>query len=185
MRALIVVHSFTGNNRLLADELARRTGAAVVEVLPLGRRTRFSILADLVLRRRPAVRPLAADPVGYDRVLLVAPLWDRHVAFPMISALRTVKGRLGAYDFATLCGDARPGQGDVVRTELAAVVGHPPDMVTELHVADLLPEALRRQVRKVSGHRVSAAELRQFEPELAALARRLGASPAGSGAARG
>ena len=36
MRILIVVYSFTGNNRLLARDLARRLGAEVAEVETVG-----------------------------------------------------------------------------------------------------------------------------------------------------
>lgn len=182
MRLVIVVHSFTGNNRLLAREIAARTGAEVVEVETVGRRRAWSILLDLVLKRRPRVRPLAVDPAGFDRVLVIAPLWDRHVAFPMASALAALSGRMPGYDFVTLCGYAREGQAETVRRELTELAGRAPDRIDELHVGDLVPEAERRNVRKVSGRRVSRADLGAFAPRIAEIAARYGArGPAEAG----
>lgn len=124
MRAVIVVYSFTGNNRLLAQEIAARTGA---EVETVGRRWGWSILFDLALKRRPPIKPLAVDPAGFDRVLVIAPLWDRYVAFPMASALAALRDRVPGHDFVTLCGYERAGQTETVRRELSTFSAIPRD----------------------------------------------------------
>jgi len=168
MRILILAYSFTGNNRLLAQTLVRRLDADLEEVKPLKHRRKASILFDLIFKRKPKVAPLRSDPGGYDHILLMAPIWDRHVGFPLISALAAgLKGRVRSYSFLTLCGSVREGQSDVIRTELQDCLGLAPRRITELHVETLVPEADRKNVSVVSGYRVSEQDLTAFEPAIA------------------
>ena len=59
---------------------------------------------------------------------------------------------------------------DTEMAELAALVGHPPVHQMELHVGDLLPAAARENVMKVSGHRVTEAELYRFGSQIDQIA---------------
>ncbi len=166
MRILVVVYSFTGNNRLLAGELARRLGAEVTEVETVGRRRTLGILLDMVFRRQPEVEALRVDPADFDHVVFMAPLWDMDVAYPLATVMRRYRGRIGAYSFVTFCGYVREGQTEHVREEVTRLLERPPAHVAELHVGKLVPPGERRNVRKVSGHRVTGEELARFEPEI-------------------
>jgi hypothetical protein len=170
MRILIVVYSFTGNNRLLAQDLARRLGAEIAEVETVGRRRTFTILIDMVMKRRPEVEALRVDPADYDHVIFMAPLWDMDPAYPLATVMRRYRGRVGRYSFITLCGYVRDGQTEHAREAVTRLLERPPDHVFELHVGKLVPPEDRRNVRKVSGHRVTPDELRAFEPEIREIA---------------
>lgn len=166
MTLLILVYSRTGNNRLLARAIAERTGGAVEAVRTAAWYPLPRVIWQMATGRRPKVRQLQHDLVAFDRLLVVAPLWDMHVAFPMTAALRANKPHVGRYDFVSFCGYVREGQPEAVRTELAELVGHPPVRQMELHVGDLVPEAQRNDPRKVSARRVTRTELVHFSDQL-------------------
>ncbi len=126
MRILIVLYSFTGNNRLLARHLAERLGAEVVEVDEPHQRTVFTILLDLAFGRIGQIVPLCIQPADYDHLLFIAPLWNRHIATPMRAAMRQLAPQIGDYSFVTLCGGDRPFQHETVRRDATAAVGRPP-----------------------------------------------------------
>lgn len=182
MRVLILVYSFTGNNRHLAQHLAARLGAEIEELRERRKRTVLRVILDMMFRRRPAIAPITADPAAFDHVLLIAPIWDMNVAHPMASALRSLAGRLGAYSFVTLCGYVREGQPARISADLTALAGHPPEAVDEFFVGDLVPEEDRENVRTISAYRVTEADLTAFEPRITAICDRLsGAQPGATG----
>lgn len=179
MRVLILVYSFTGNNRHLALHLANRLGAAVEEVRERRRRTVLRVVLDMMFRRRPAVHAIDADPAAFDHVLLIAPIWDMNVAHPMASAIRSLSGRLGAYSFVTLCGYVREGQPARITRDLTALAGHPPETVDELFIGNLFPAEARENVKTISAYRVTGADLTAYEAEIAAICHRLTTAQAG------
>ena len=166
MALLILSYSRTGNNRLLAQTVARRTGAVIEEVQPMGWYPLPRVIWQMATGRLPRVRTLRHEIAAYDRLLVMAPVWDRHVAFPMIAALRKVKAEVRRYDFVSLCGYVRDRQDETIREELVEVVGHPPDAQMELHVGDLLPEAFRNDPRKVSARQLTMADLDVFSAQI-------------------
>ena len=133
----IIVYSFTGNNRLLADHVGSQAEAEILEVQEKRKRNNLSVVMDLLFRRRPPIEPLRVDTRSLARLLFAAPVWDRHVALPMQSAMRQLRGRFGACAFASLCGTHRPGQEALIRKEVTDCSGAAPEFVCELPVTDL------------------------------------------------
>lgn len=170
MRILVLFYSHGGNNRRFARRLAARLDAEIAEVRPKGWRTVLSIVRDMSRDRRPAIRPIAVRAEDFDHLVLVAPVWDMKVANPMLTAIEGLKGRIRRYSFATLCGYHREGQAQALAEQLAATIGHPPALVQEAFVGDLLPESDRTRVLKVSGHRVTEDEVARFDAEIEAIA---------------
>jgi hypothetical protein len=166
MPLLILLYSRTGNNRILADLIAQKTGAQIAEVRPVGWFPMLRVIWQMATGRRPRVHPLLHDPGAYDRVLVIAPIWDTHVAFPMTATLQSNRAAIGSYDFVTLCGYIREGQPDVARSELAESVGHPPVHQMELHIGDLVPEDQRDDPRKVSAKRITRADMDHFAGQI-------------------
>ncbi len=162
MKLLIVFYSFTGNNRLLAEHLARELNCVAVEVVETRKRTPLTIMLDLLLRRWPQIEPIAVSPQDYDHVLFVAPLWNRFIGHPMKSAIRQLGDRLGDYSFVHFSGGDRPKQEEHVRRELVSIVGRPPVHMWAMFVETLVPEEKRKEVSEVTGHEVTAEELAGF-----------------------
>lgn len=163
MTALVLFYSHSGNNRLFARRIAERAGARLAEVRPLGWRTVLSIVRDMSKDRRPPILPPGVDPGDFNRVLMVAPVWDSQVAKPMVTAIETLGDRIGRYAFASLCGYVREGQPEALRDELTRRLGRAPDAVIEAFVGDLVPEAQRSNPLRVSRRRVEPAELGRFQ----------------------
>ena len=174
MRPVILVYSFSGNNRLLAGRLAERLDCPIVEVTEPRARSTFRIMFDLLLRRFPKVAPIAL-PEGNDHVLIVAPLWDKWIAHPMRSALRALGASLGPYSFVSFSGGERPGQVAFVDEQLAELIGHAPQNHWALYVERLVDPAIRG-TPKVSAYRVAPEELASY-PELEIVARLGGPAP--------
>jgi hypothetical protein len=169
MSILILFYSRTGNNRVLARHLAGRLGATLEEV-----KTRHwypfpRVIWNMRNGRRPAVHPLRVDLAAFDHVLVLGPLWDMHVAFPLAEALHINRAAIGRYAFVSLCGYLRDGQPEAVRVRLVELLGHPPVHQMELHVGDLVAEADRSDVRKVSGRRVIEDDLATFDTQIATI----------------
>ena len=155
MRVLIILYSFSGNNRLLAQRLSQRLGAQVVDVREPRPRTGFTIMLDLMFNRSGRIVPLEIDPERFDHLLFVAPVWNRHIATPMRAAMRQLGPRLRSYSFVTLCGADRPGQAETVRREATAAVGHPP-----VHQKQMWVEKQRA---------VTGDDLDRLQPEIDAI----------------
>ena len=89
MKKLVVFYSLTGNTRLVAETIAKAAGADILELVPekeapsgsfrrmvWGGRTAF-------MRAKPALKPLALDPSGYDMYFLGTPVWAWTMAPPL------------------------------------------------------------------------------------------------------
>ena len=173
MKTLIVCYSYTGNNKTLAHLLQRRLGCDLTDVMePKGRGTWRTVL-DLFLKRVPAILPVTLPPGSYERVILIAPVWARHIAMPMGSFVRQYSGQLGSYGFITVC-TGREGQAAQLTGELTKMAGHAPLAVTELWINDLLPPEKRNTIRYATRYRITAEELVHFEEKIAAFLQRVG-----------
>ena len=167
MKLLIVYYLLSGINRMLAEHLGQRLGADVVAVREKKKkRTGFMTFLDLMLKRKQEILPLEVSPANYDHVLLVAPLWDMSIAYPMATAIQQWGGDLKKFSFVSFCGYVRPGQSDHVANELETLTGKVPQHVWELHVGDLVPPKDRKKVWIVSRYKVKPAELASFKKQI-------------------
>lgn len=162
MPPVILFYSFTGNNRLLAETLAGRIGCSVVEVTETRPRKPLRIAFDLALRRFPPIAPFELP--DYDRLIVIAPLWNRWIAHPMRTALRGLGRGIGPYAFASFSGGVRPGQVDFVDDQLLKLTGRAAEKHWALYVEELVPEKIRG-TPLVSDYRVKPEELTRY-PEV-------------------
>jgi hypothetical protein len=118
---LVIVYSYTGTSRRLADQLCSRQGWPMGEVLERRSRSGAAGLVrcvlDSLLRRRPPVDYRGPDPSNYDSVVLIAPIWAGRLASPMRSfaaeraaslprvAMISVMGSRGAHKAAAEMGE--------------------------------------------------------------------------------
>ncbi|MCW8193428.1 flavodoxin family protein [Proteobacteria bacterium 005FR1] len=166
MNFLIVYFSYTGNNRLLAEELSERLDCDSCPVVEKKSRTDITNLLDMVFRREPKLEPLALSPANYDHIVFVAPLWNAHLANPMSALIKRERASIHDYSFITFSGYHRPGQPEQVGKQLRELTGKAPEALTELAVTDLLPERDRKNVRIVSNFLASPADLNRYESQI-------------------
>lgn len=162
MRTLVVYFSFSGNNRLLAKEIARRIGCDICPIVEKKRRTMLTIILDMLFRRLPRIEPLAYPPSNYQRIILVAPIWASKVANPMKTLIKREKAALSSYAFISLCGYEQSGQQQGIARELLALAGHPPITVAELKISDLFPPEKRNDIKTISRYRITDDDLSRF-----------------------
>lgn len=175
MKPVVIYYSFTGNNRQLARELQRRLGCDAVEITEARKRTRWTILLDLLFRRAPAVRWQARDLRQYGEAVLVAPVWAGRIATPLAAFVAQQKDVLPPCAFISLCSGV-PGQAEKIAAHLLALTGRQPEAVSQLNLNERLPPQLRNRVRYTNAYRAGAQDMRAFEPEIDKFVRALQAA---------
>ncbi|MBD9666971.1 flavodoxin [Variovorax sp. VRV01] len=86
---LVVVYSYTGTSRKVAELLCSQQGwpmAEIVETRPrAGASGSWRCMLDSFFRRRPAIRYQGPETAQFDAVVLVSPIWGQRLAGPMRS----------------------------------------------------------------------------------------------------
>jgi hypothetical protein len=166
MKNLIAYYSFTSNNAKLATHLQKQLKCDIVRIETVGRRTGFSILLDLVFKRKPRLRPLDLNVKDYDHIFVVAPIWGGRIAAPIKSFLMNEKQSIGRYSFISLCGGGNPKQAENVREEMTSSAQKPPSNVLELWINDLLPPEKKNTIKYTSGFRIEDDGFGPFEDKI-------------------
>lgn len=169
MKLLILYYSRTGNNQLLAQHLAENLGSDIEEIRPIRKFKLLGFLLDFFKNRQPKISEITKNPLDYDHVLFLAPLFDMGVAHPLKTALTQLRTQLGPYSFVTFCGYEREGQAKHVHGELLELTGIEPAHIQELWVGDLLPKDQQENAMKVSGYKVKETELEAFADNISQI----------------
>ncbi len=136
MKTLIVYYSLTGNNLILAQYLQKMLGCDVEEIIEKNKRSRLTILLDLVFDRNPAIRPLTARLENYDLVIIVGPIWNERVATPIRTFLKKHRNGFESLAFVSLCiGSAQ--QEEKIFVQLSEVTHIEPLAVMQLTLSTL------------------------------------------------
>lgn len=162
MKTLIVYYSFTQNNEKLAKRLRDLLNCDIVKVETVKKRSGLSIMLDLMLNRKPVIKPVPYYLPDYDHVIFVAPIWAGRIAMPLKTYLIHEKANIQRYSFISLCG-GRPGQKEKIQQELHSILDIAPDNLIELWINDLLPPDKKDTIKFTSGYRITPDELVQFE----------------------
>jgi hypothetical protein len=88
------------------------------------------------------------DPAGYERVLVLTPVWSWSLSPPVRAWLRLMKGRLPSAGFATVSGDTKP---DKIATAMAKESGTAPLAVVGFSERDFRSENRATYLAKVAG----------------------------------
>lgn len=126
-KVLVVVYSYTGTSRRVAELLSSQQGwplGTVAEIRPRrGAEGNLRCILDSLLRRRPPVRYDGPPPEDFDLVVLVAPIWLLRLAGPM----RSFVGRSGRALRRVAVLSVMGGQGAPnAAAEIAALCGSTP-----------------------------------------------------------
>ena len=165
MKTLIVYYSFTNNNRILANYLHRTLGCDIYEIQELNKRTGFSIVLDLLLKRKSKIKTFDKALADYHELIIIGPVWAGKIATPLKTFLAGQKKNICSYTFLSLCGGSA-GQKDKIEQDLQEIVGRAPKAVDELWINDLLPAEKKNTIKYTSGYRIKEQELERFSSEL-------------------
>ena len=151
MKTLIVYYSLEGNTRMIAEKLAEKTGADLLEikslkVYPTKGPVKFLIGGkDAAFKKCPEIEKSEIDVRDYEAVIIGTPVWDGTIAPPVRSYLRdTLIKTRNVAAFACMAGKDPKKTFDVIKElvvidSLAAEVsfyspasGNDPDMGSKL-----------------------------------------------------
>lgn len=167
MNSLIVYYSYTGNNRLLAQHLARTLECDLCPLVEVKKRTKIGLFLDIALKRLPLVKNLDRNLAHYENIIFVAPLWASKIASPMRTLLMKERDSILRYSFVTLCGGYEiEGQKEKVIDDLTRLVGRAPTSVYELRISDLFPPEKKRKIRFISRYHANQEDLSIYSPQI-------------------
>jgi flavodoxin len=166
LHMLIAYYSYTGNNEFLARELQKRLDCDVYQIVELKNRSNFTILWDLLFRRRTKIQKPDISLDQYDRIILMAPIWDSKLATPMKTFMEMERDHIHEYAFLTVC-TGREGQGQKLHDELTRLAHKEPLTVSQLKINNLLPPEKQNKVKHTSSYRITQQDFPTFEQEIA------------------
>ncbi len=103
MKTLVAYYSKSGNNEYLARRIASELGCDCERITPRFGGMFFQILFT-AFKKGFGIRSLSRDPAGYERVVLLGPLWMGHLAYPALAFVRKYGEKIPSVGFATCCG---------------------------------------------------------------------------------
>lgn len=167
MNTLVLYYSRTGNNRYLAEHIARRLNADLEPIRPRLGGLFFQILFSF-LPISPGIRPVQADVRRYNRLIVVGPVWMGRLIAPLRSALTRYGARVNEVDFATCCGSADADKDGTfgyngVFSQVRELLGARCRQCEAFPVVLALPEDKRKDEQAVMNARLSDES---FGPEL-------------------
>lgn len=165
MKTLAIAYSFTANNEKLAAYLQDQIGCDVSKIETVKKRNGFSVFLDIVLNRKPMLKPIGYELENYDHIVFLAPIWAGKIAMPLNSFLTTNATKIKEYSFITVCGGGNLSQKDNIVKQLTASVGHAPKNVLELWTKRIM-EARKRTGATATTVRIDNEDLQLFSKDL-------------------
>ena len=162
MKTLIVYFSFSGNNKMLAINIASDIEADVIEITEPKKRGMFKIMLDIFFNRSPKINDLEIRWEEYDHIMLMAPIWNYIIAHPMKSFIKKEKEHLKNYSFITVC-SGREKQKEKIRTQLKKLTAYEPKAIIEFEILDLITS----EEQDISKYEVTQEDLEKFKNEKA------------------
>lgn len=157
---LIVYFSFSGNNEILAYDLAKDLDTDILQITEPKKRGMFRIVLDMLFNRFPRINELKIPWEKYNHVILLAPIWNYQIAHPMKSFLRKEKEHLKNYSFITLC-SGRESQKEKIETQLRKLTTFKPSAVIEFEIRKLCTS----EEQNVEPYKVTNHDLAKFKKE--------------------
>lgn len=136
MKKLIIYYSNTGNNKTLAESLAKEVSADTFEVLEKKERTFKNIITDTIFGIHPPINKMPISVDDYDLVIFVGPIWMNKVCAPFRTLFKQIKNKISNYTFIALSGGAL-GPNTRVYKELTKRLGKNISLFLDLRIAQL------------------------------------------------
>lgn len=161
MNIIVISYSFTGNNEALAGSVAKELSAEHIRISEPGTRTLGSITLDMLFNRTPRVQPAPNVLKNDNLVLMFGPVWMGHVAAPLRGYLKYLKLHPHKYGFLSISGGA-DGTNPKLAGDLRNRTGAAPDILIDLHIADLLPTSTKAVRKETSAYRLNDEDIKQL-----------------------
>ena len=165
MKTIVVSYSLTGNNRALAESVAKGLHAEHITLAEIKKRAMGAIVADFLLFRTPKTKPGADILAGYDAVLLAGPIWMGQIATPLRAFMKRLRTMRCPYAFLSISGGA-DSVNPKVPDELRRRVKREPAAVVDLHIADLLPGEPRPKREDTSAYQLSPEDVQNLTAQV-------------------
>jgi hypothetical protein len=170
MGITIVYYTLTGNNKVLADALAKELSAEMIRVTEKKSRKTGKIIFDMIFNRSPKVYPSPSELLGRGNLLFIAPVWMGKAASPLRPYLKNLKKHPQPYAFASISGGAL-NPNPKLQDDLQKWAGAKPDLCTDLHIADLLPKNPKPTMKDTSAYRLENEQAEKLAGIVAASVR--------------
>lgn len=154
MKTAVVSYSFTGNNDALASGVAQALSAEHIRIITNKTLNYGSIALDMIFNRAPRSTTAPEMLSGYDRVLLMAPVWMGQVASPLRPYLKNLKLHPCKYAFACLSGGGLNPNPKLI-DDLEKRAGTKPSAFLDLHIADLLQQDHQPTAQETGAYRLN------------------------------
>lgn len=147
-KVLVVCYSQTGTSRAVARLLAAEGPWEMAEVRDAqSRRGTLRCVLDSMLRRRPPIAYDGPDPVPYDVVALVSPIWMLRLAGPMRSFVEANAARMDRVAVVSVMNDR--GAPRAV-AEVARLLGRAPAIDACFRERDVQDGSFAARVRSLA-----------------------------------
>ncbi len=161
MKIIVVSYSYTGNNEILAEGVARQLSAKHIKITVQKPMTIGTIIMDMVFARTPRVHPSPDILRQYDLVLFFGPVWIGQLASPLRGFLNYLKNNPRQYGFLSISGGA-DGSNPKLSSELFKRTGIQTVIMLDQHIKDLLPQNPKPSRKDTSGYRLSESEQKRL-----------------------
>ena len=102
---LVVCYSNTGNNRYLAEKIARRLDCEIEAIRP--RINAFPLLLLMsAMKMGAGIKSLGHPPEEYGRIILCGPIWMGKFISPLRGFIKKYHGRINKLIFVSCCGSS-------------------------------------------------------------------------------
>ncbi len=158
MSIAVISYSYTGNNKALADSVAKKLSAEHIQITEQKKRTMGTIIFDVLFNRTPRVSPAPNIIEKHDMILFFSPIWMGMAAFPMRAYLKYLKENPKKYGFVSISGGAVNGN-PTIEGNLEKLAGRKPEALIDLHISDLLPSHLKSDMKATSSYKLSENDI--------------------------
>jgi hypothetical protein len=154
----VVSYSMTGNNRALAQSVAKKLSAKHIDLTENKKRSMGTIVKDMLLGLAPRVEPAAETLTDGSAVILVGPIWMGQIATPLRSYMKRLKNLGCPYAFLTISGGA-DGPNVKLAGELKRRIKRDPAVVIDLLIAGLLPKEPKPRREDTSAYKLTEEDV--------------------------
>jgi len=137
MKACIVSYSMSGNNKVMAESVARELGMDHIIIEESSKRTMFRVIVDMIFGVTPKIKPTVESISKYDLVIMFGPIWMEKVASPLRAFMKYIKKTNLKYAFVTISGGALHKNPKLIN-DLRSRTGSEPEILYDQYVSDLI-----------------------------------------------